>query len=112
MGAGSTIAAASNLGLRSIGLESNKEYFRLAKRAIPSLAMIELVHFNDIYGKTAATSAEAGKSTRRGRAKKFASPKATAEKAVETRTAEPATVVEETQAPVEGENEVQKGTEE
>jgi len=38
MGSGSTIAAASALGLRSIGLEINPRYFRLAKKAIPSLA--------------------------------------------------------------------------
>ncbi|OIR03394.1 50S ribosomal protein L17 [mine drainage metagenome] len=35
-------------------------------------AMIELVDFNEIYGKTAATSAEPAKKIRRGRAKKVA----------------------------------------
>jgi large subunit ribosomal protein L17 len=35
-------------------------------------AMIELVDFNDVYGKTASTSAEPAKKTRRGRAPKKA----------------------------------------
>jgi len=38
MGSGSTIAAASACGLRSIGLEVNAEYFTMAKKAIPELA--------------------------------------------------------------------------
>lgn len=41
MGSGATIAAASSLGLRSIGLETNSEYFRLAKKAIPRVAALE-----------------------------------------------------------------------
>jgi large subunit ribosomal protein L17 len=69
------------------------------------MAMIELVDFNDVYGKT-GTAAEAGKKTRRSRAKKPAAPKA-AEAAITE-----ATVVEETKAPVEGEADIQKGTEE
>jgi len=40
MGSGSTIAAASSLGLKSIGLEINREYFMLAKRAIPKLSRL------------------------------------------------------------------------
>lgn len=40
MGSGSTIAAASGLGLRSIGLEVNPEYYALALRAIPRLAEV------------------------------------------------------------------------
>jgi len=39
MGAGSTIAAATACGLRSIGLENNPEYFKMAKQAIPDLAV-------------------------------------------------------------------------
>ncbi len=70
------------------------------------IALIELVDFNEVYGKTAATSAEAGKKTRRGRAKKAATPKA------ETAVAEATPAVEETKALVEGEADVQKGTEE
>src|ERR1700760_2789687 len=65
------------------------------------LAMIELVDFNDVYGKSATATTEAGKRTRRGRAKKPAAPKAE----VSTETAPVATettdVVEETKAPVE-----------
>lgn len=38
MGSGSTIAAATALSLRSIGLEIDREYFQLAKKAIPTLA--------------------------------------------------------------------------
>ena len=41
MGSGSTIAAASFLGLPSIGLEINLEYFQLAVPAIPVLAQME-----------------------------------------------------------------------
>ena len=40
MGSGSTIAAASALGLRSIGIEKNDEYFRLATKAVPLLAAL------------------------------------------------------------------------
>jgi site-specific DNA-methyltransferase (adenine-specific) len=42
MGSGSTIAAASACGLRSIGLESNLGYFELATAAIPALARLKL----------------------------------------------------------------------
>lgn len=38
MGSGSTIAAATALGFRSIGLEIDRDYFQLAKKAIPTLA--------------------------------------------------------------------------
>ncbi len=70
------------------------------------MAMIELVDFNDVYGKTTATT-EAGKRTRRSRSKKPAAPKA----AETTPAITEATVIEETKAPVEGETDVQKGTE-
>lgn len=40
MGSGSTIAAAESLALRSIGLEVNKEYFRLAQTAVPKLVKL------------------------------------------------------------------------
>jgi site-specific DNA-methyltransferase (adenine-specific) len=40
MGSGSTIAAASACGLRSIGLEVNKDYFEVARGAIPALARL------------------------------------------------------------------------
>ena len=42
MGSGSTIAAASHCGLSSTGLESNPEYFKIAKNAIPRLRNFEL----------------------------------------------------------------------
>jgi site-specific DNA-methyltransferase (adenine-specific) len=42
MGSGSTIAAACALGLRSVGVESDPEYFRMAAVAIPKLAAIEV----------------------------------------------------------------------
>ena len=38
MGSGATIAAASALGLRSIGIEHNREYYRMAENAVPLLA--------------------------------------------------------------------------
>jgi len=41
MGSGSTIAAASALGLNSIGLEVNPEFFKMATRAIPKLAALD-----------------------------------------------------------------------
>lgn len=42
MGSGSTIAAASACGLRSVGLEINEEYFALASDAIPRVAQLQL----------------------------------------------------------------------
>jgi site-specific DNA-methyltransferase (adenine-specific) len=40
MGSGSTVAAAAACGLRSIGVEIQPDYFRLAAKAIPRLAEI------------------------------------------------------------------------
>lgn len=40
MGSGATIAAALACGYHSIGLELNKEYFEMAKKAIPELAVL------------------------------------------------------------------------
>lgn len=40
MGGGSTIAAATALGLRSTGIEIDKTYFEMAKRAIPQLSKL------------------------------------------------------------------------
>ena len=48
MGAGSTIAAAEALGLRSIGLEISREYFELARDAIPQLASVAVTSGNEV----------------------------------------------------------------
>jgi DNA modification methylase len=40
MGSGSTIAAATSLGYRSLGVEIDAQYFRLARKAIPALAKL------------------------------------------------------------------------
>ncbi|MBI1785821.1 site-specific DNA-methyltransferase [Candidatus Sumerlaeota bacterium] len=40
MGSGSTLAAASALGVKSIGMEIDPEYFDLAQKAIPQLARL------------------------------------------------------------------------
>ncbi len=42
MGSGSTIAAATACGIRSIGLEVNAEYFRMARKSIPALAALAI----------------------------------------------------------------------
>jgi site-specific DNA-methyltransferase (adenine-specific) len=42
MGAGSTIAAAAHLGLKSVGVELDPKYFSMAKAAIPKLATFDL----------------------------------------------------------------------
>lgn len=42
MGGGSTIAAALYLGYCSVGLEADREYFRMAERAIPRLAALSV----------------------------------------------------------------------
>jgi site-specific DNA-methyltransferase (adenine-specific) len=42
MGSGSTVAAATALGLKSIGIEKMSEYFAMAQRAVPLLAALEV----------------------------------------------------------------------
>lgn len=42
MGSGSTIAAATHLGLSSVGVEMDPKYFTMARSAIPKLAEFEL----------------------------------------------------------------------
>ena len=42
MGSGATIAAASSLGLKSVGIELDPNYFSMAKSAIPRLARFDL----------------------------------------------------------------------
>ena len=51
MGSGSTIAAASALKLRSVGLEVSAEYFELAVHAIPSLSKLEVKEPRTTNGK-------------------------------------------------------------
>jgi len=41
MGSGSTLAAATALGLFSVGIERDEAWFHLAQRAIPTLATLE-----------------------------------------------------------------------
>ena len=77
------------------------------------LALIELVDFNEVYGKGVAV--DTGKRTRRGRGKKPAA-KTEAPKPAEAVAAKPAETSSatetKTEAPVEGETDIQKGTEE
>jgi len=42
MGGGSTIAAATAVGYRSIGIEQDAAYFRVAEKAIPALAVLHV----------------------------------------------------------------------
>jgi DNA modification methylase len=42
MGSGSTVAACAALGLRSIGLEADRDYFTMARTAIPKLAELKV----------------------------------------------------------------------
>lgn len=44
MGSGSTIAAAAACRVKSIGIEVKREYFEMAKEAIPRLAKLRLPH--------------------------------------------------------------------
>jgi len=53
-GAGSTLAAANALGFESVGVESNKEYSRLARRAVPRLAALDV----DMWIKLNGSGAE------------------------------------------------------
>ena len=47
MGSGSTIAAATAVGVGSIGLEIDPEFFQLARQAIPQLAGLNLPNLSD-----------------------------------------------------------------
>ena len=48
MGAGSTIAAACAVGYRSIGIESDPEFYRVAVKAIPQLAVLPTTNGNSV----------------------------------------------------------------
>jgi site-specific DNA-methyltransferase (adenine-specific) len=41
-GSGSTLAAASSMGYQSIGIERDRDYVRMAQKAIPSLAALPI----------------------------------------------------------------------
>ena len=96
-------------------------YTRIIKLGIrlgdnAEMALIELVDFNDVYNKTTATT-ETGKRTRRGRTRKPATtatetPAVQDAEVVSSTVNEPVHAVETTQTPVEGENDIQAGTEE
>jgi site-specific DNA-methyltransferase (adenine-specific) len=58
MGAGSTIAAACAVGYRSIGIESDLEFYELAMKAIPQLATLASNGCNGI--QTASNDAARG----------------------------------------------------
>lgn len=61
MGAGSTIAAATYLGLESVGVELDSKYFTMARSAIPKLAEFETAEQNN-----EATETSAGSTPRKG----------------------------------------------
>ena len=62
MGGGSTIAAAMAVGYRSIGLEHDPTYFRIAQEAIPVLAQIEVKATSSGHGSTWGNGATAKRS--------------------------------------------------
>jgi site-specific DNA-methyltransferase (adenine-specific) len=60
MGAGSTIAAACALGYRSIGVESDADYFRIAVSAVPRLAALRANGNGNVVGRAEAVFDYAG----------------------------------------------------
>jgi site-specific DNA-methyltransferase (adenine-specific) len=42
MGSGSTVAAAVAVGYQSVGIEKQREFFEMAERAIPRLAVLDV----------------------------------------------------------------------
>ena len=47
MGSGSTIASAEAVGYRSVGIEIDRDYFRLAEASVPKLAALDPVFQGD-----------------------------------------------------------------
>ena len=71
MGAGSAIAAAQSVGYESIGIEHDRAYFRIAKKAIPALAELKVKGASSRHGSTGERDGAAKKpvagSYRKGR---------------------------------------------
>ncbi|MCP4327642.1 MAG: site-specific DNA-methyltransferase [Alphaproteobacteria bacterium] len=71
MGAGSTIAAAQSIGYKSIGIEHDPAYFRIAMKAIPALAQLKVKGASSSHdstrGKDAAAKKSVAGSHRKGR---------------------------------------------
>lgn len=70
MGAGSTIAAAQAVGYKSVGIERDKAYFKVAEKAIPALAELSVKSASSLdgltRGKNAASKRPKANSHRKG----------------------------------------------
>ena len=62
-GSGSTLAAANAVGYESIGLEKDPIYFKMARKAIPALASVQVNHAPSTSGRIGGSSAATEKST-------------------------------------------------
>ncbi|HUO04029.1 MAG TPA: DNA methyltransferase [Candidatus Binataceae bacterium] len=51
MGAGATIAAAEAVGVTAAGVERNRQYFELARKALPLLRAIQIPGIDELVGK-------------------------------------------------------------
>lgn len=67
MGAGSTIAAALAIGYRSIGIEHDPAYFKVAQRAVPALACLAVKSASSRHGRTGGKRAAAKRPDRESR---------------------------------------------
>jgi len=56
MGGGSTIAAAIAVGYDSIGIELDEEFFKMAAKGIPSLAVLNVSRKDNSHAGTSAQS--------------------------------------------------------
>ncbi len=70
MGGGSTIAAAVAVGYKSIGIEQDPAYFRIAEKAIPALARLALNGASSGNGSTGGNGA-AAKAAKRPKARSY-----------------------------------------